>query len=78
MIKYLTGLSPIEPEMECRHCNKRDTAGKEIQEWLVTMTVGIKWIVTQFITIWFIVSISLVNDQVGVCITTGENVFMTI
>jgi len=46
MIEYLTGLSPIKSEVEGQSCNKCDYAAEEIQKWLITMTMSIKWVIT--------------------------------
>ena len=65
MIEYLTGLSSIKSEVESQGCDKCCGTNEKHQEWVVTVSLGLKRIITNLITIWFIVSVWLIDNQVS-------------
>ena len=77
MIEYLTCLSLIESEMESKSCDERGESNEEHHVWHISVTVGIEGIVSEFITIWFVMSVWLVNNQVSVGVWR-EDVLVTI
>ena len=75
MIQYFRKFSLVKSEVESHSCSKADNSNHDHQERHVTMTVGIKWIITEFITIRLVVSVGLINDQLGMRVR-GENVLV--
>ena len=65
MIEYLTGLSSIKSEVESQGCDKCCGTNEKQQEWVVTVSLGLKRIITNLITIWFIMSVWLIDNQVS-------------
>ena len=77
MVEDLTRLSLVESEMLGQSSYKCGQAHKNHKEGHVTVTMSIKWIVTKLITIWFVVGIWLVHDQICVRIWR-ENVLVAV
>ena len=77
MVHDLARLSPVEAEVESHHGRKRHNTNIEHEVRHVAMTVGIERVVTEFITIRFVMRVGLVHDQVGVRVRR-ENVLVTV
>ena len=77
MIENLACLSLIESEMESKSCDERGESNEEHHVWHISVTVGIEGIVSKFITIWFVMSVWLVNNQISVGVWR-EDVLVTI
>ena len=77
MVEHLGSLSLVKSEVEGQGGHKSGDAEIKLHEWPVTMSMSIKGIISQFISVWLIVSVWLVNDQIGMGIWR-ENVLVTI
>ena len=76
MVEYLTGLTLVESEVESQGCDECCGTGEKHQEWVVTMSPGLERIITKLITVWFIVGVWLIDNQVSVRIWR-EDVLVT-
>lgn len=63
--------------MESHCCDESNTSDKNHQVWHITMTLGIERIISKFITVWFVMGVSLVHYQISVGVW-GENVLVTV
>ena len=62
MVEHLTCLSLVESEVERQSSDESSGANEQNQEWVVTVSMGVEWIVSQLVTEWLIVSIWLVHN----------------
>ena len=76
VIEYLTELSVVKSEVESNGCREGHNTCEDHKVRIVSVTMSIKRIITNLITIWFIVSVGLVNNKIGMRVW-GENVFVT-
>ena len=66
MVVNFTSLSLIESKVECQCGDKACDTNIKHHVWHISVTVGIEGVVSKFITIWFVMSVWLVHDQVSV------------
>ena len=62
VIEDFSCLSLVKTEMEKNGVSEEDNSEESIQVWHVTMSLGIERIITDFITIRFVVSVGLIYD----------------
>ena len=77
MIVDFSSLSLVKTEMEKDGVSKCNDSKEKIQVWHITMSLSVKRIITDFITIWFIVGVGFVHDQVSVRVWR-ENVLVAV
>lgn len=77
MVEYLGCLSLVESEMESQSGHECCNTNIKHHEWPVSVAVSVEGIVSQLVSVWLVMGIGLVNNQV--CVRVGrENVLVTI
>ena len=66
MVEHFTLFSVIESEVEGKHVRDRNDSNKEHEIGHLTMTMSVERIITKFVSVWLIVCVWLINNQVGV------------
>ena len=66
MIVNFSSLSFVKTEMEKNGVSESNDSKEKIQVWHISMSLSVKRIITDFVTIWFIVSVGFIYNQVGV------------
>ena len=77
VIVDFSSLSLVKTEMEKDGVSECNDSKEKIQVWHITMSLSVKRIITDFITIWLIVGICFINNQFSVRIWR-ENVLVAV
>ena len=77
MIQHFTLLPVVKSEMEHDSVGEHDGSYIEHQVRHFAVAVSVEGIVTDLITVWLVVRVGLVNDQVGMGVW-GENVLVAV
>ena len=77
MIQHFTLLPVVKAEMEHYSVSEHDGSYIKHQVRHIAVAVGVEGIITDLITVWFVVRVGLVNDQVGVGVW-GEYVLVAV
>ena len=77
MIQHFTLLPVVKAEMEDDSVSEHDGSYIEHQVGHIAVAVSVEGIVTDLITVWLVVSVGLVDDQVGVGVW-GEYVLVAV
>ena len=75
VVEHFTDLSSVKSEMRVREVDEGNTHDEDDKVNIVTLTMGVKWIITSLVTIWLIVHVVFLLESVRVAIR-GENVNM--
>ena len=57
MVQDLADLSAVELEVRVSEVSESNTTNEKEQVRVITLALGLKWIIAQFITIWQIVNV---------------------
>ena len=66
MIEHLSNFTSIKAEVGMHEVDTTNDADKDEQPWVVTLALSLEWIITELVTIWQIVHISLFLKVVSV------------
>ena len=77
MIVDFSSLSLVKTEMEKDGMSECNDSKEKIQVWHITVTLSVKRIITDFITIWFIVGVWFIHNQLSVGVWR-ENVLVAV
>ena len=77
MVQDLADLSAVKLEVRVSEVSKRNTTHEKEQVRVVTLALGLKWIIAQFITIWQIVNVVFFLPGVTMRVRC-ENMLVTI
>ena len=75
MVEHFTDLAAVEAEMTVGKVNEAHTHAENEQVDVVTLSHGVKWIITSLITVWLVVHTVLLFEVVTMGVT-GEDVLV--
>ena len=77
MVESFTELSIVKSEMECCKMSKTNCCTKQEQIRHLSVSMGIKRIISELITEWLVVGVGFVYNQVCMRVW-GEDIFVTV
>ena len=77
MVECLTNLPVVESEVGIAQVAEAHNSSEDDQEWVVTITRWVKWIVSKLIAIWLIVNTGLLLEGMAAWVSR-EDVLMVV
>ena len=76
MVQNFTHLSLIESEMSPCQVSKSNTSHEDNHLWVVTISIWVKWIVSELVSVWLVMNTGLLFESMAIWVGREDVLMM--